>query len=316
MTITRRATTSHPTGFTLMLAGLHRVLGPDPRRLVEIARVADAVGIDELLIGDHVVMGDRADRYPYGTFAYGPEDPIRPGEPWHEVLTLLAAISTATSRIRLTPGVLLAPLRRAVSLAKVAATLDQLCGGRLTLGVGTGWQREEYAALGVAWADRWQILDETMRACRVLWRDAPASFESKSVSFERIWCAPRPVQDPLPVLIGARLDEPRLAMAAAWADGWLPLGLGLDQVRDGIARLRGAFAAAGRDASRLHVPVMVGPPSSREGGPDPEATLEAVHAVAEAGGTSAWFVVSPGTGCTSMAEIVRYVEALGALRHR
>lgn len=299
-----------------MLAGLHRVIGPDPRRLVEIARVADAVGIDELLVGDHVVMGARADRYPYGAFAYGPDDPIRPDEPWHEVLTLLAAISAATTRIRLTPGVLLAPLRRPVSLAKVVATLDQLSGGRLTLGVGTGWQREEYAALGVEWRERWTVLDDTMRACRVLWRDAPASFNSKSVSFEDVWCMPRPVQDPLPVLLGAGLDERRLAMAAAWADGWLPLGLSLDQVRDGIVRLRAAVAAAGRDASRLHVPVMVDLPPSQGGRVDPRATLEAVRAVADAGGTSAWFVVSPGTGCSSMAEIVAYVEALGALRHR
>lgn len=299
-----------------MLAGLHRLLGPDPRRLVEIARIADAVGIDELLIGDHVVMGERADRYPYGTFAYAADDPIGPDEPWHEVLTLLAAIAASTTRIRLTPGVLLAPLRRAVSLAKVSATLDQLSGGRLTLGVGTGWQREEYSALGVDWGERWQTLDETMRACRVLWRDSPASFSSRSVSFDRIWCVPQPVQDPLPVLLGARLDETRLAMATAWADGWLPLGLGLDQVRDGVERLRRAFTAAGRDASRLHVPVMVDLPPARGGRVDPQATLEAVGAVADAGGSSAWFVVSPGTGCSSMAEIVAYVEALGALRHR
>ena len=223
-----------------MVAGLHRMLGPDPRALVEVARVADAVGIDELLVGDHVVMGGALDRYPYGGFGYGPDDPIRPDEPWPEVLTVLAGVAAATEQIRLTPGVLLAPLRNPVLLAKVVATLDQLSGGRVRLGVGTGWQREEYAALGVPWARRWDVLDDTVRACRALWGPQPASFSSATTSFEDTWCSPQPVQERLPVLLGAVLDERRLEMAVAWGDGWIPLGLGLEAVHEGVA------AAAGR----------------------------------------------------------------------
>ena len=113
-------------------------------------------------------MSARTDRYPFGKF------PLPPEYPWFEPLTMLAAIAGATSRIRLATGVLISPLRPAVLLAKIAATLDVVSGGRLDLGVGTGWQREEYEASGIPFAGRAARMDDQLRACRVLWSDAPA----------------------------------------------------------------------------------------------------------------------------------------------
>ena len=133
---------------SVTISGFTRLFGNDLRAVVEAARVADAAGIHQLVVPDHVVMGTRTDRYPFGKFPYGPE------EPWPEPLIVLAAIAGATERVRLATGILISPLRPAVLLAKTAATLDQVSHGRLDLGVGIGWQREEYAAEGIPFADR------------------------------------------------------------------------------------------------------------------------------------------------------------------
>src|SRR5215470_1572055 len=107
-------------------------------------------------------MGARTDRYPFGRF------PMPPEYPWFEPLTMLAAIG--------------------------GATLDVVSGGRLDVGVGTGWQREEYEASAIPFERRAERMDDQLRACRVLWRDAPASFVSETVRFEQIWSRPAPLQ--------------------------------------------------------------------------------------------------------------------------
>ena len=134
-------------------------------------------------------MGTRTDRYPFGKFPYGPE------EPWPEPLILLAAIAGVTERVRLGTGILISPLRPAVLLAKTAATLDQVSHGRLDLGVGLGWQREEFSAGGVSFKNRRVVFADQLRACVALWtRPGPVSFASETVNFTDIWCEPRPMQ--------------------------------------------------------------------------------------------------------------------------
>ncbi len=117
-------------------------------RFVDLARAADGAGVDRVVVVDHVVMGPNTDAYNWGKF------PTPPDAPWLEPMTVLAAMAAATTRVRLATGILIAPLRPAVLLAKQAATLDVLSQGRLDLGVGTGWQREEYDAEGLDFAAR------------------------------------------------------------------------------------------------------------------------------------------------------------------
>src|SRR5882724_8159151 len=148
-----------PLRIWLGVYGLETLFGGDPRGLIEVARHAESAGVDQINITDHVVMGARTDRYPFGKF------PVPPEYPWFEPLTMLAAIAGVTSSIRLGTGVLITPLRPAVLLAKIAATLDVVSGGRLDLGVGTGWQREEYDAVGLDWDKRGQLLSDTLAAC-------------------------------------------------------------------------------------------------------------------------------------------------------
>src|SRR5262245_64884473 len=111
-------------------------------------------------------MSEHVEAYEWGPFPF----PIE--VPWLEPLSVLAAIAGATRRVRLATGILVAPLRPAVLLAKTAASLDVLSQGRLELGVGVGWQREEFEAEGLDFAARGELLTETLAACRVLWRDS------------------------------------------------------------------------------------------------------------------------------------------------
>ena len=143
--------------------------------LLETARLADECGVDQLMMTDHLAMGSNTEAYPYGRFPY-PHS-----EPWPEPLTTLAVLAGATRRVRLGTGILIAPARPALLLAKTLATLDVLSGGRIDIGVGTGWQREEIEGAGVPFEGRGARMDDTLRACRALWSEAPASFKSATV---------------------------------------------------------------------------------------------------------------------------------------
>jgi len=235
---------------SVTVSGLTRLFGDDLGAVVDVARIADDAGIDQLVLPDHVIMGPRTDRYPFGTFPYPP------GEPWLEPLTTLAAMAAATTRVRLGTGILIVPLRPAVLLAKTAATLDVLSRGRLDLGVGTGWQREEFEAQGLPYGTRVRQMDDTLRACRALWTEpAPVTFESDTVSFRDVWCAPRPVQPGgVPLWFGGNANRATARRIAELGAGWLPIGvMPVDELGASIEVLRGALRDAGRNPSTLGV---------------------------------------------------------------
>jgi len=249
--------------------------------VVDLARQAEAAGIDSVIVPDHVVMSDRTDRYAWGPFPF----PIE--TPWLEPLTVLAAISAATTRLRLATGILIAPLRPAPVLAKTVATLDVLSGGRLDLGVGVGWQKEEFDAAGLDYAQRGRMLTDTIAACRVLWSESPASFESETVRFDNIWCEPRPVQPGgVPVWFSGTLTKRNLDRIVRLGDGWIPIMTAtLEDLAEGAKRLAEALTAAGRDGSTLRVRGDLGVVLGDERRPDLARTLERAHALEAAGAT-------------------------------
>lgn len=207
----------------------------DWRCLLDVARAAEAAGVHRLIVNDHVVLGGNLDAYTWGRF------PTAPDGPWLEPLSVLTAIAAVTERIRLATGILIAPLRPATVLAKTVATLDVLSAGRVDLGVGVGWQREEYDAAGLPFAERGRLLDDTVAACRALWAQQPASYSSETVSFEDVWCSPLPAQERLPVWFSGTLNERNLRRIVSLGDGWIPImGATLDDIRAGAERLRGA----------------------------------------------------------------------------
>jgi probable F420-dependent oxidoreductase len=292
---------------SITISGFTRLFGGDLRRALDVARIADGSGIDQVNVADHVVMGDRTDRYPFGTFPYGGE------EPWPEPLTLLAAMAGVTERVRLGTGIVITPLRPAVLLAKTVATLDQLSHGRVDFGVGIGWQREEYAASGVPWADRWQVFDDQLEVLDALWStEPPVTLSTATVSFGPIWCEPRPVQDGgVPLWFGMAATDATVERIARFGIGWLPIHTTPpDEVVDGIDRLRAAFVAHGRDARSLRVRAAARPHFGDDGRLDRVATAEAAAPLAEQGITDLSFGL--GRNLDDAAAIRRFVEDLGA----
>jgi probable F420-dependent oxidoreductase len=272
---------------SLTLSGLSRIFGDRLDAVVEMAAAADAAGVDQLAVPDHLAIGPRTDRYPYGRF------PLPPDEPWLEPLTLLAAVAGATRRIRLATGVLIAPLRPALLLAKTAATLDVLSRGRLDLGVGLGWQREEYAGAGVPFAGRAARLDDQLRACRALWSGGPVSFRSATVSFDELVCRPRPIQTGGPPLwFGVAASEANAARIAELGAGWLPMETEPDAIARGVDRLRRAFERAGRDPASLGVRANARVVTDAAGRPDLAASLAALPRLRAAGVGIAGFALA------------------------
>ncbi len=270
-----------PLALSILVSGLDRLFGSDLARLLELSRAADAAGIDQLVLPDHLAIGTRTDRYPYGRF------PLPVEEPWLEPLTALAAIAGATGRIRLGTGILIAPLRPALLLAKTAATLDVLSQGRLDLGIGTGWQREEFDGAGVPFAGRTARMDDTVRACRALWRFTPASFSSETVSFRELRCLPRPVQPGgPPIWIGGALTEGNLARLVEYGTGWLPIAESDEAWAAGRDRARSAFEGAGRNPDDLGLRAPLAAKLAADGRIDLDATLAELPRLRALGATA------------------------------
>jgi len=272
---------------SITLSGLARLFGERLADVIELARAAEAAGIDQIAVPDHLAIGPRTDAYPYGRF------PLPASEPWLEPLTLLAAMAGATRRIRLATGVLIAPLRPALLLAKTAATLDVLSGARLDLGVGLGWQREEFEASGVPFAGRAARLDDQLRACRALWQGGPVSFRSETVSFDALVCEPRPLSPGGPPLwLGLAANERHAARFAEFGAGWLPMETEAEEIARGSGVLRRAYERAGRDPATLAVRANAPVVNDSAGRPDLAATLAALPRLREAGVSVAGFALA------------------------
>jgi probable F420-dependent oxidoreductase len=224
--------------------------------MLDVARAADAAGIDRLLVSDHVVFGEDLEAYgrPESGGVEGGRQPTGPDGHWLEPMTVLAHVAALTTRIRLGTNILLAALRRPVVLAKSASTLDVLSGGRLDLGVGIGWQREEYDAAGLDFGARGRLLDESLALLHSYWTQPYVSGELTGVAYDRIHMMPKPLQPGgVPLWISGRCN-PRVAeRLARFGRAWIPWG---DDATDPVAsipRMRAAVAVAGGDASSYQV---------------------------------------------------------------
>ena len=228
-----------------------------PENLARIAVEGEAIGYDYATISDHVVIPrDIEARYPYSDTG---EFPGRSRGDRHEQLTAVAFIAGKTTRLRLVTSVTVVPHRPAVLLAKMLATIDVLSNGRLTFGIGAGWMREEFEALGVPpFAERGHVTDEYLMACRELWTKDDPRFEGKYVKFANVLFEPKPVQRPHPPIWVGGESGPALRRTARLGDGWYPIGTNpqhrLDSMKRfaaGVERLRRLTREAGRDPSQV-----------------------------------------------------------------
>jgi probable F420-dependent oxidoreductase len=251
-----------------------------------LARSADRAGVDRLVVSDHVVFGEDLDAYADPTVGgtQGGRQPTDPDGHWLEPLTLLSVIAGQTSRVRLGTSILLAALRTPAVLAKQAATLDVLSGGRLDLGVGIGWQREEYEACGLDFRRRGRLLDRCLAVCQLLWTEQAAGFDDGELRFERIHAMPKPLQPGgIPIWVSGRLNDHTIARLVRFGSGWIPWGDHIADPRPGIATLRAALDAAGRDPDTLGVQGTLPVARHPDGTLDLAATMAAVPPLADAG---------------------------------
>ena len=212
----------------------------DVHALVDLAGRAEALGVDSVWVHDHVFnVGHVLERIG--------------GRPYYEPLTLLSYVAARTSRVRLGTSVLVLPYHNPVRLAKTAATLDVLSGGRLVLGVGVGAIEQEMQAMGTAFKERGAFTDEAIAVMRALWTQEKPTFDGRYSQFAGMPFSPKPLQKPsIPVVIGG-VSRAAIRRAARLGDGWQPLGLTPEALGQGMALLREEARACGRDAAKIPV---------------------------------------------------------------
>ena len=224
-----------------------RDIGADPAAVRDFAQAAEAMGFARLTFVDHVLgAGAMVDGDPAWTADYTVDNCI------HEPLTLIAHIAALTERIGLLTSNIILPQRQAVLVAKQAAEIDILSGGRLILGVGLGWNRLEYDALGMDFETRGRRIGEQVAVMRRLWSEPSLTFDGEWHKFENGGLNPLPVQRPIPVWFGATV-APAIRRAAQIGDGWMvfPRFETRDEGRRMIDLFRDAATAAGRDPDGL-----------------------------------------------------------------
>lgn len=305
---------------TPQLSLMLRTYAPDDpgtwQPLLDLVQAADAAGVDRVVMSDHVVFGEHMDAYarPETGGVEGGRQPTGPDGHWLEPLTTLSVLCGATSRIRLGTNILIAALRRPVVLAKAAATLDVLSGGRLDLGVGVGWQREEYEAAGLDFGTRGRQLDLTLEVCRTLWREPRATVDLAGLAFDSIHMMPKPRQaGGVPIWVSGRLNDRVARRLARFGSGWIPWGEDAENVVASIPRMRDAVTAAGGDGDAMQVAGTLPSVRRDDRSLDLDATMERVLPLVDAGVTDfrARFRVP-----TDPAEAVDYLRGIADGFHR
>ena len=282
-----------------------RGIGTDPGAIREYAQSAESIGYSHLRTGDHVLGANAASRP-------GWQGPYDHTDLWHETLTLFGYLAGITERLELTASVLILPQRQTALVAKQAAEVDFLSGGRLRLGIGVGWNAVEYEALGEDFHNRGRRSEEQIEVMRALWTLELVTFEGRWHRITDAGLNPMPVQRPIPVWIGGGPGsagrnstagtERVLRRVARIADGWFP-SVGLqDGVEDVIARLHEYVRGEGRDPSEVGIE---GPVSLDDKGPD--VAVQQALAWKNAGATHL-SVNTAGAGFTSLDEHIAALE--------
>jgi probable F420-dependent oxidoreductase len=261
----------------------------EPDQLLDVARGAEEAGFEGVLVSDHLFFPGRlASRYPYsedGRPGFGPETPFP--DPW----TSIAAMAAVTRRLRFGTMVTILPLRHPLEVAKTVGTAALLSGGRVALGVGVGWIREEFETLGIDFASRGARTDEAIGALRALWAGGMVERRGRFFAFGPLQMSPAPGHA-IPILVGGTSAK-ALRRAARLGDGWIGTGHAPDAAAALLDRLRALRREAGREAAPFETIVPLAVP------PDPDVLrrLEGEHGMTA---TTAWpFTTTIGPASTA-----------------
>lgn len=220
----------------------------EPQGAVEAARLAEEAGFESMWTVEHVIFpDDYQSAYPYSPTG---KMPAGAATPIPDPLVWLAYIAAATTRIRLATGILILPERNPLVLAKEVATLDHLSGGRVELGIGVGWLKEEFDALGIPWEARGARTDEYIEVLRELWSRDHASYSGRFSSFNNVSSNPKPAQGSVPIVIGGH-SRAAAERAGRLGDGFFPGKGSVKELAETFDIVRQTAAAAERDPSRI-----------------------------------------------------------------
>ncbi|MDQ3412278.1 MAG: LLM class F420-dependent oxidoreductase, partial [Chloroflexota bacterium] len=217
--------------------------GNDPIAIRDYAQAIEGLGYTHLLAYDHVLSADWANR-PDQRGTYDRDDPF------HEVFVLFGYLAGLTTTLELVTGVLILPQRQTALVAKQAAEIDVLSGGRLRLGVGVGWNKVEYEGLVKAFDDRGARSEEQIALLRALWTEPVISFDGRWERITEAGINPLPVQRPIPIWIGGYV-EATLRRIGRIGDGWFPWREPDETMRAAVGRLHGYAIEAGRDPAAI-----------------------------------------------------------------
>jgi probable F420-dependent oxidoreductase len=219
-----------------------------PDELVAAVRAAEEAGFDSVWAGEHIVLPD----------PQVPPSPMGPQDPALDSLLALTWAAAHSTTMRLATGIVILPQRNPLVLAKEVATLDVLSGGRVMLGVGAGYLEPEFRAIGANFAERGAVTDEYLDALHALWYDDHPEYRGRFVDFAGVDAHPRPVQQPIPLVVGGH-TRPAYRRAVARAHGWYGYWLTPDDVAGSLAGLHAASDRVERPAALGELEISVTP---------------------------------------------------------
>ncbi|MFI5914178.1 LLM class F420-dependent oxidoreductase [Dactylosporangium sp. NPDC051541] len=221
-----------------------------PATVARFVRLLEELGCESVWAVEHVVVPDAYDSsYPYDPTG---RMPLAPGDDIPDPLHWLTFAAAHTTTLKLGTAMLILPEHNPVDLAKRLATVDVLSGGRFLAGIGVGWLREEYDAVGVPFEHRGARADEYLQAMRALWTQAPARYQGRFVSFGPVHSRPWPTRGTVPIVVGGH-SLAAVRRAARFGDGWYPLGVRGEEFARLRQALRDECVAAGREPDAVEV---------------------------------------------------------------
>lgn len=217
---------------------------PDAKGLVDYGVRMEELGFDSFWVWDHMLLG------------------VEPNFPIIDSLTVLTGVAARTKRIKLGTGILVLPLRNAVALAKQLSSMDQLSGGRLLMGMASGWYKREFDAMGIPFEKRGKIMDENLDLVRRLWTEVSVTGQYTNYAPSKAVMYPKPVQEHVPILIGGYAERV-LKRAAEVGDGWLTYFYTPEGFAKSWTKIQNFAKEAGKDPDKLlnasQLPIMIGP---------------------------------------------------------
>lgn len=279
--------------------GLMQATTQDTLQPVELARFAEERGFDAIFTGEHTHL-------PTAPHRYG--DAISDDyKKFYDPFVSLSLAAAVTERIKLGTGVCLLTEHHPITLAKTVATLDHVSGGRVILGVGTGWNDAEMEHYGIRFPERWAVCAERIRAMREIWAHDVAEFHGKYVDFDPLWCWPKPVRaGGPPILIGGGVKPETIARrVVGLGDGWIPLDGGHD-LEAPLAAIRAEATRARRPLESLDLTVGLGLMA--------EVSEQRIREVIELGFSRVLLIIPRRGRDADWATLERYAELVRGFR--